>query len=416
MKVFPDILPPIKIQHLPFQSLNDNNLYQYAFNFSSHPNIITEVVSGKIVLANHAACQLLGYSKLELLTITSKVIFRTTEKSFKEMLNQRRLFDHSIGYVTMIHKNGNVIPCEITSAVFTDNTGIEKAITTIADLSQDLLKQKAIDKRKDKVVADNINLALSKQKNIDVRRKKVVADNIVIALAKCNAFLKERLEVERELKTTQIAEAAEDARDMERSDIGKELHDNVNQLLGASKLYLDMAKRDKKKTLVYLSRSSEYTITAIEEIRKLTRSLTTDIIKNMGLREAIEDLVHTTMEIEPMEIYCALIKFSEKGITDKFKMNIFRIVQEHLNNILKHAHASKVSIRLRKNKSSVALSIYDNGIGFDTSQKNSGIGISNIKSRAEAFNGTADFVSSPGKGCKLSVTFPATDSMQLTST
>lgn len=394
MKIFSDILPPQKNLPLPSKSLTDNNLYQYAFNFSFHPNIVTEVVSGKIVLANHAACKLLGYSKLELLTMTTKVIFRTTEKSFKELLNQRKLVDHSIGYVTMIDKNGNFISCEITSAVFTDNTGIEKAITTITDISQTLLKQKAIDTRKDKVIADNI----------------------VIALAKCNAFLEERLNEESELKAMQIAEATEDARDIERSVLGRELHDNVNQLLGASQLYLDLARRDKKKTIVYLSRSSEYTITAIEEIRKLTRSLTTDTIKNLGLREAIEELVHTTMEIEPMKIYCALIKFSEKGINDKFKMNIFRIVQEHLNNILKHAHASKVSIRLLQNKSSVVLSIYDNGIGFDTSQKSSGIGMANIKSRAEAFNGTADFVSAPGKGCKLSVTFPATDSMQLTST
>ncbi|MEO8961249.1 MAG: ATP-binding protein [Ginsengibacter sp.] len=393
MKMFPDIPTPKKASTYLPRSLIYSNLYQYAFNFSFHPNIVAEVVSGKIVLANHAACKLLGYTKLEMLTMTSKVIFRTNEKSFKEMLSERKLVDHSIGHVTMIHKNGNFIPCEVTSAVFADNTEIEKAITTITDISQDLLKQKAIDTQKDKIVADNI----------------------VIALAKCNAFLEDRLNEESELKAMQIAEATEDARDLERSVIGRELHDNVNQLLGASQLYLDLAKRDKKKTITYLSRSSEYTITAIEEIRKLTRSLTTDTIK-MGLREAIENLVHTTMEIEPMKIYCELIKFSEEGINDKFKLNIFRIVQEHLNNILKHAHASKVSIRLRKNKSSVVMSIYDNGIGFDTSQKSAGIGMGNIKSRAEAFNGTADFVSSPGKGCKLSVAFPATDSMRLTST
>ncbi|MEO9003878.1 MAG: PAS domain-containing protein, partial [Ginsengibacter sp.] len=174
MKIFPDILPPLENQYLPSQPVNDNNLYQYAFNFSFQPHIVTEVGSGKIVLANHAACQLIGYSKLELLTINSKVIFRTNEKSFKEMLSQRKLTDHSVGHVEMIHKIGNFIPCEITSAVFTDNTGIEKAITTITDMRQDLKKRMAIAERKDKIVADNINLALAKQKDIDIRGKKVV--------------------------------------------------------------------------------------------------------------------------------------------------------------------------------------------------------------------------------------------------
>ncbi len=72
--------------------------------------------------------------------------------------------------------------------------------------------------------------------------------------------LEERLEQEIKLKEKQIAEAAEDAKDAERSDIGKELHDNVNQLLGVSKLYLDMAKRGGENSEMYLSRSSEYTL------------------------------------------------------------------------------------------------------------------------------------------------------------
>jgi signal transduction histidine kinase len=103
--------------------------------------------------------------------------------------------------------------------------------------------------------------------------------------------LEERLEQEIKLKEKKIAEATEDAKEAERSDIGKELHDNVNQLLGVSRMYLEMAKQGGDNSKMYLSRSSEFTHTAIEEIRKLTKRLTTDTIKNLGLCEAIESVV-----------------------------------------------------------------------------------------------------------------------------
>ena len=146
--------------------------------------------------------------------------------------------------------------------------------------------------------------------------------------------LEEKLEQEIVLKAKQITEATEDARETERSDIGKELHDNVNQLLGASKMYNDMAKRGGDNSAMYLSRSSEYTLTAINEIRKLTKGLTTDIIKNLGLCDAIDNIARDTMEISPVKILLITNSFIESSVNDKFKLNILRIVQEQINNIL----------------------------------------------------------------------------------
>ena len=218
--------------------------------------------------------------------------------------------------------------------------------------------------------------------------------------------LEDRLEQEIKLKEKQIAEATEDAKDTERSDLGKELHDNVNQLLGASRMYLQMAKNGGQNSEMYLSRASEYTLTAIEEIRKLSKGLTTDIIKNLGLSHAIQNIVHDTMEVNPLKIYCKVEPFIEDSMNDKFQLNVFRIVQEQLNNILKHAGATEVAINLLQNKESIVLSISDNGVGFDTGKKRTGIGVDNIKARATSYNGTADFVSQSGQGCVLSITFP----------
>jgi PAS domain S-box-containing protein len=217
--------------------------------------------------------------------------------------------------------------------------------------------------------------------------------------------LEEKLQQEIELKEKEIAEAMADAKSTERSEIGKELHDNVNQLLGASKLYIDMAKLGGNNSEMCLSRSSEYTLTAIEEIRKLTKGLTTDIIKNVGLEEAIENICRNTMEVNPLKVSFSAKNFNEESVDEKFKLNLYRIVQEQLNNILKHAHATEVDVSLTQNKKLIILYISDNGIGFDTTLKQKGIGINNIKSRAATYKGTANFISSIAGGCVLRVTF-----------
>ncbi len=218
--------------------------------------------------------------------------------------------------------------------------------------------------------------------------------------------LEEKLDHEIRLKEKQITEAADDARELERTNIGKELHDNINQLLGASRMYLEMSKKQGKNRDFFLSRSTEYTVTAIEEIRKLTKGLTTDIIKSMGLCIAIDNLAVDMSEVNPIKITWTPKGFNEKTFTDKFKLNIFRIVQEQLNNILKHARATKVTISLSQTKKYLKLAIDDNGIGFDTCKKQTGIGLDNIKSRAASYNGIAGFSSEPGKGCRLTVTVP----------
>jgi len=215
------------------------------------------------------------------------------------------------------------------------------------------------------------------------------------------------------LKEKQIVDATDEARETERSDIGKELHDNVNQLLGASRLFLSMAKLGGANSEMYFSRSSQYTLTAIEEIRKLSKVLTTDVIKNLGICESIGNIARDTMEVNPIKIVCSLQSFEEDNINDKFKLNVFRIVQEQLNNILKHAKATKATVNLSRNKKSIVLSIADDGVGFDMNKKQNGIGIDNIKSRAASYNGIADFVSQPTQGCTLTVTFPVTDAILL---
>ncbi|GAC1381152.1 MAG: hypothetical protein NVSMB45_05510 [Ginsengibacter sp.] len=217
--------------------------------------------------------------------------------------------------------------------------------------------------------------------------------------------LEEKVALEKVIKQKEITEAVITAQEAERSGIGRELHDNVNQILGATRLYIDMARKDEKNRDKYLSSTSDYIHTAIEEIRKLSKSLMTPMIKEMGLIDAIQILINDLMAVQPIEIVLTKKNFSEEFLNENFKLNLFRIVQEQVNNIIKHSQATKVDILFQQTLNEIFISIRDNGIGFDTNIQKKGIGISNINSRVELYKGNINIQSHPGKGCVLALNF-----------
>lgn len=138
-------------------------------------------------------------------------------------------------------------------------------------------------------------------------------------------------------------------------------------------MYVGMAKKGGLNSAMFLDRGSEYTLKAIDEIRRLTKGLTSDIIRDLGLCDAIENAVRDIMEVNPVNISYSFKSFEEASVSSKFKHNVFRIVQEQLTNILKYASAEKVLIKLTQNKKNIILTIADNGVGFDTSKKVTGL-------------------------------------------
>lgn len=218
--------------------------------------------------------------------------------------------------------------------------------------------------------------------------------------------LEDQLSSEISLKEQQIASAVVDAEELQRAELGRELHDNVNQMLGASRLYLDMARTEEGDITLYLERSQEYTMSAIEAIRALSKDLVSDKLVNFGFVDSVDKLVEDTMQTMPIKINCVIEESVEKILNLKFKLNLFRIIQEQINNILKYANAKTAFIQLSQNRFAIILSINDNGSGFDTACVSNGIGIANIKSRALLFKGAVTIVSKPDEGCTLKIIFP----------
>jgi len=217
--------------------------------------------------------------------------------------------------------------------------------------------------------------------------------------------LEKILETERLLKHQQITQAVISAQEQERQELGGELHDNVNQILAGALLYLGLAKRELNIDHRYLQETDTLINTAIEEIRNLSHSLIPPSLHESEFLETLKNLLEVTQKTSGIVISLQACGFDESSIPDKLKLTIYRIVQEQINNILKHAAAQKVIVQLVNDNEKTLLCIKDDGIGFDTSKKANGVGLMNIKTRASLFNGDVSIISSPGNGCEVRVLF-----------
>jgi PAS domain S-box-containing protein len=208
----------------------------------------------------------------------------------------------------------------------------------------------------------------------------------------------------------QLTQATIDGQENERRTIGEELHDNIGQQLTTIKLFLDYAKTTADgETAEMVSMSLKGISDAINDVRAMSRSLVPYTLKDLGLTESINELIDSLMRTRTLNIEFEYCEFNEEAIPENQKLSLFRIVQEQLNNIIKHSGAQNVWIRLFNEAGEFILQIKDDGKGFDSSHPRKGIGILNIKNRAELFNGKAEIITEPGSGCQLVVSFPLSE-------
>lgn len=332
--------------------------YRYLFNNNPACIMIWDLKSYKILEVNDSAIALYGYNRKEFLT---KTIFDLRKKEHFEQIEQfaqkiRSLPQHhSVKVWNHIDSNGNEMFMEITSH---------------------------------RIEYKNRLVVLALANNITEKVK-----------------LENELENERLLKQQEITQAVISAQELERQELGGELHDNINQILAGSRLYLGLATKELKIKHAYLSEADSLINTAILEIRKLSHSLIPPSLNDSELMGAIANIVKVTQQTAGIKIAVQAMGFDESKTDDKLKLGIYRIIQEQFNNIVKHANAQNVTLKLFQIANKTVLSIKDDGIGFDTTEKAKGVGLINIKTRVSLFNGSLSIISSPGKGCELRVIF-----------
>ena len=216
--------------------------------------------------------------------------------------------------------------------------------------------------------------------------------------------LEDKIQAQKIQEQKEIARAIITGQEKERNYIGQELHDNINQILAGTKMYLSSAGKKNDEIKEAVKYPMELIDSSIAEIRLLCQQLVTPL-KNIDL-EAIVQVLLKRLEQSTTTKTDFLYNIPDELLSDDLKLNIYRIIQELLNNIVKYAEAKNVSISLEAKNKNISIIIKDDGKGFDIKQKRAGIGISNIINRAESFNGKAKIKTKPGKGCKVTVSIP----------
>jgi two-component system, NarL family, sensor kinase len=189
--------------------------------------------------------------------------------------------------------------------------------------------------------------------------------------------------------------------------ISREIHDNVGQFISLAKLNLNMLNLNNKESIrLQVYNSTELLTRALDDLRDLSKSFSSDMIRDAGLIKAIEMQVSQLQKTESYDIVFE-VRGNYDYMQDERELILFRIIQEAINNIIRHANAKQIIIILSCSEESLEIYIHDNGKGFDTSHiSNHGGGIRNMKKRANLIHAGFKMESSPQKGTSIFINSP----------
>lgn len=218
-------------------------------------------------------------------------------------------------------------------------------------------------------------------------------------------IMQERYEYQVKEWQKRMNKASIQAQEQERAQLGRELHDNVNQVLTTVKLYTELCVEGHPDQQVLLEKSTGYLTDCINEIRSISKRLSIPATEEVSLEESIKELVDSLKLTNKLQINLKVYADPVK-IGHDVHLGVYRVIQEHMTNILKHAEANCVSIYITVKDAVVTAIIKDDGKGFNIKAQRKGVGISNMQSRADSLNGVLTIESKPGDGCLLTLTIP----------
>lgn len=195
----------------------------------------------------------------------------------------------------------------------------------------------------------------------------------------------------------------------ERKRIAQDLHDGLGGILASARIQMQKINQEIQKftDLNLLQKTESLIDNAHQEVRRISHDMMPGALIDLGLNDALEDLVdsYTKSGIQ-IELHQNL---EEHHLTDKQAINLYRIVQEAIQNAVKHAEASLIKVETKIQAHDIILTIEDNGKGFNdalTSKDQDGIGLRSIQSRATFLQGKVDIITAINQGCKIEVSIP----------
>lgn len=248
---------------------------------------------------------------------------------------------------------------------------------------------------------------------------------IFISYRRVRSFEKQRSELERTIKLQEqkleleklrsqysVSKAMIEGQNSEQKRIAEDLHDGLGQTLTAANLNLSALEHElgeltpKQKEYMF-SLKKLFNLT-IQEVRNISHNLMPNLIVEEGLEAALDELCSRNIKASDLNIHFQMVGY-ESRLEEHIEISIFRIVQEVVNNTLKHSGANELIIAIKINKGKLTLDTEDDGIGFkltDKTKKQNGIGLSNISVRVDLLKGSLRIRSTPGKGTSIHIEIP----------
>jgi PAS domain S-box-containing protein len=199
------------------------------------------------------------------------------------------------------------------------------------------------------------------------------------------------------------------AQEEERRRISRDLHDDINQRLALVSMQLSLAQKgltDAHPVFFTLQELDESIGTISDDIRRMAHQYHPSVLTDLGLGSAIQSLCHDMDKLKKFAVICEVPEEKIHHCSQNVAICLYRIAQECLRNVTKHAQASEVHVVLKEDTQEIALSIRDNGRGFHVKESSTGMGFLSMKERVQLEGGIFLVESQPGQGTTVQVSIP----------
>lgn len=246
---------------------------------------------------------------------------------------------------------------------------------------------------------------LLKRRN-EAHRREIVQNELQL---QNNELQLQKLESQKKHEDLQL-KAMVATQEEERKRISRDLHDDVGTKLSALKLFLsslhEKAADTNNAEIQLLAESSEQFITeAMQDVRQLLFNLSPMVLEEFGYTTAVEGLVNKINETKQLHFNLVVFGMNQRLRKDH-ELALYRITQELINNVLKHAEAKNVSLQIGLRDEKIILMVEDDGKGFDVTGHKNGYGLHNLEARTKLMHGTMIIDSHPGNGTSVLIEIP----------
>ena len=230
--------------------------------------------------------------------------------------------------------------------------------------------------------------------------------NLKLHLVQTQLAQKSKLEKLKSESQVRILNATLDGKETERKQIAETLHDSVSSLLSSANLHLQATRMQfNGETPIEIEKTQKIIIEASQTIRDLSHNLVSSVLLKFGLKFAIKDMADKYSNSQ-IEIGTSILNL--RRYRQSFEIKVNNIIQEFVNNVLKHSNATKAVVSIEDKDGKLFINIHDNGDGFDKKEavKKDGLGINQIDARIQMMKGKFKIDSSINKGTKIAVELP----------